>query len=199
MLYRSHWMPGLFVLLIAAPILLFGMSGIWAAFGQGWDGMLFAWFVTAFGALGFYAGLDIVYRHFVVEDDGLIRKAALGTERIRIGWDDIHSWLVYPSDDSGSSSAAWKLLYPDATPFLRWTIENRGILIRAQSRRSPLYIADWEVAIPSFDAFLDELRIAVADREVRIPGKASSTEATGSSAAPADSLDDAIQAPSASH
>ena len=172
MLFRGHWGQGLLLLVIAVPLALFGLSGICVTFGEAFGVVWFPWVVTAFGLLFVYAGLDLVYRHFIVDDEALVRKAGLGREQIRIGWDEIRSWLVYPTDDSHSSSAAWRLLYPDAKPAFRWTIENRGILIRTETRWAALFIADWEVAIPSVDAFLVELRLAVGDREVRISGKA---------------------------
>jgi hypothetical protein len=166
MVFRSDSRHAILLIMAGSLFLVVGLSGVVATAHAGWDVAWFPWLWTGFSLFMTFAFVDLVYRHYVVHERELVLNAALGSQRIRILWDDVERWLVWPGDGAPGTAAAWKLLYPEGN----WSasMENRGILLRVRKRWWPVYISQGEVALPSYDLFLHEIRRAVGDREIRI-------------------------------
>jgi hypothetical protein len=182
MLYRGPVTIAILLLGIAIPFTCFGIGCLCVTANEGIGAVVFAGFWTVFSLFMSYAGFDLVYRHVLLDEEQLIRKTNLGMHWTCIRWEEIQSWLVWPSEDStAASDSAWKRLFPEANGPIRWSLEGRGILIRLSDRRAPFFISDFEVSIPSFESFLTDVRHFVGDREIRLsadlPPPASPVEA----------------------
>jgi hypothetical protein len=177
MLYRPHWGFAVALLVFAVPLSFFGITSVGSTVWNGTrvDGVL--GLCTVFGLCLVFLGFDLVYRHLIVDEEQLVRMTSLGVNRVCLRWENVQSWLVWPSDHSPGASAAWKMMFP-GNEKARTKFENRGILLRLRDRPAPFFINDWEVAIPSAEDFLMELRRQVGDREIRLFGDIVSREPT---------------------
>jgi hypothetical protein len=96
-------------------------------------------------------GVCLLLTRVAVDGSGLARRAPFAGS-FRASWDEIESWWV----DRGG-------LDPETLP-------QACFRLRGRRRRAVVYAAD--VCRPGFDAFLEDVRARVADRESAEPGAA---------------------------
>jgi hypothetical protein len=190
MLYRAHWSGAIFLLLLATPLAAAGLFALVVTFGRETGLTLACLTFAAFFLIAVFTGFNIVHRHYRINEFGLFLNDSFGARRDGFLWHDVEKWLVWPENGS-TLGADWRMLFPEEKKWPRPALEYRGILFRLRGRDSHFFIAEWEVRVPSFDRFLDDVREALAEREV----KTGATESPSPNLVGSDVPSDAIQVP----
>ena len=108
-------------------------------------------FIGLFGGIVIGVGVCILLTRVAVDGSGLAKRAPFAGS-FRASWDEIESWWV----DRGC-------LDPETLP-------QACFRLRGRRRRGVVYAAD--ACRPGFEAFLEDVRARVADRETAEPGAA---------------------------
>jgi hypothetical protein len=108
-------------------------------------------FIGLFGGIVIGVGVCILLTRVAVDGSGLAKRAPFAGS-FRASWDEIETWWV----DRGC-------LDPETLP-------QACFRLRGRRRRGVVYAAD--ACRPGFDAFLEDVRARVADRETAEPGAA---------------------------
>ena len=172
MLYRAHWSGAIFILALATPLAAAGVFALVVTFGRETGLTLACLTFVAFFLLFVVAGFNIVHRHYRINEFGLFLNDSFGARRDGFLWQDVEKWLVWPENES-TLAADWRILFPENSKWARPTLEYRGILFRVHGRDTHFFIAEWEVRVPSFERFLEDIREAIGDREVKTGDAAS--------------------------
>jgi hypothetical protein len=188
--FRPRRSRGIFVLIAGSFFSAFGLCGMIAI---GWESWYFYGLFMAWG--GFIAALGwvVLCRRVLVDARGITRTFWFGNVETRIPWEAIESWLVSPCGVTGEQEEeAWAKLYPGTTRGIRPVLLDgdsftfQAAMFRVQGERWPITVYDVEVWRPSFDAFLEDIRAHIGEKEIVIPRPQNSTkkasEAEGSAA-----------------
>jgi hypothetical protein len=105
-------------------------------------------FVGLLGGIFMGVGVCILLTRVAVDGSGLEKRAPLAGG-FRASWDEIECWWVQR-----------RSLDPETLP-------HACFRLRGRRRRGVVYAAD--VCCPGFDAFLEDVRAYVADRETTVP------------------------------
>jgi hypothetical protein len=144
--YRADLVRPFFFLGLGGLIAAAGVNGI-AGIGVRWASV----FPCLLGGFAIGAGVCILLTRVAVDSRGLDRRAPFEGS-FRASWDEVESWWV----DWGSTD--------------RDTLPQARFRLRGQRESAVVHAAD--VARPSFDTFLEDVRARVGDRETAEPAAA---------------------------
>ena len=180
--YRGHRGRAFLAMTVGAFFSIFGVFGLNAI---GWESWYFSGIFSVLGGFGFVLGCDLLAQRVVVDGAGITRLFWFGMHESRIAWEGVEAWLVSSNDDAPEQRILAHY-HAEAAPFRKpiplntedsFTPHVATFRLRRRSWPIIIYIVIYDVDAcrPGFDAFLEDVRAHVGDREIVITGPPVST------------------------
>jgi hypothetical protein len=171
--YLPSRIRGLSFLFVGIFFAALGLLGLCAV---GWEAWFFYGAPVALGSISILASCAVFRSRVIVDDLGIAKCSWLGMGGMSDGfitsWSAIESWLVSRYNGTRQQQQeVWSKLYAG-----RWVLPSllgredsftsRLVLFKIDGKPLPVAVYDCEAWRPSFDAFVEDIRIHAEAKEV---------------------------------